>query len=100
MLFNQMVINLEQIPKPRKARDLAGIYPPEKPSKSNRNWIAASGVSTPVRARERPFAMRCPRLALRVEGSLQNQDGVINVRASAAEVLQLNDVDLRSHDFH
>lgn len=37
---------------------------------------------------------------LRVEGSLQNQDGVINVKASAVHVLKLSDVDVRSHDFH
>ena len=37
---------------------------------------------------------------LRVDGTLQNQDGVINVRASAVHVLALSDVDMRSHDFH
>jgi error-prone DNA polymerase len=35
-----------------------------------------------------------------VEGVLQNQDGVISVKASAVRVLQLSDVDMRSHDFH
>jgi error-prone DNA polymerase len=37
---------------------------------------------------------------LMVEGMLQNQDGVISVKASAVRVLQLSDVDVRSHDFH
>jgi error-prone DNA polymerase len=37
---------------------------------------------------------------LRIDGTLQNQDGVINVRASAVHVLALSDVDMRSHDFH
>jgi error-prone DNA polymerase len=37
---------------------------------------------------------------LRIEGTLQNQDGVINVRASALYVLTLSDVHVRSHDFH
>ena len=37
---------------------------------------------------------------LQVDGILQNQDGVINVRASAVRVLDVSDVDLRSHDFH
>jgi error-prone DNA polymerase len=37
---------------------------------------------------------------LRVDGTLQNQDGVINVRASAVHVLALSDVEMRSHDFH
>ena len=37
---------------------------------------------------------------LRVEGTLQNQDGVISVKASAICVLDLSDVDVRSHDFH
>ncbi|HSC56289.1 MAG TPA: OB-fold nucleic acid binding domain-containing protein, partial [Nitrospira sp.] len=37
---------------------------------------------------------------LMVEGVLQNQDGVISVKASAVRVLQLSDVDMRSRDFH
>jgi error-prone DNA polymerase len=37
---------------------------------------------------------------LRVDGTVQNQDGVINVRASAVHVLDLSDLDMRSHDFH
>jgi error-prone DNA polymerase len=37
---------------------------------------------------------------LLIEGTLQNQDGVISVKASAVHVLNLNDVDVRSHDFH
>lgn len=37
---------------------------------------------------------------LRVDGTLQNQDGVINVRAAAVHVLSLSDADMRSHDFH
>lgn len=37
---------------------------------------------------------------LMVEGVLQNQDGVISVKASAVRVLQLSEVDMRSHDFH
>jgi len=37
---------------------------------------------------------------LRVDGTLQNQDGVINVRASAVHVLALSDVVMKSHDFH
>jgi error-prone DNA polymerase len=36
---------------------------------------------------------------LRVEGTLQNQDGVISVKASAVHMLNLNDLDVRSHDF-
>ena len=36
---------------------------------------------------------------LRVDGTLQNQDGVINVRASAVHVLALSDMEMRSHDF-
>src|SRR5207245_6092296 len=37
---------------------------------------------------------------LRIEGTLQNQDGVINLRASAVRVLKLSEVEVRSHDFH
>lgn len=37
---------------------------------------------------------------LLVEGTLQNQDGVISVKASAVRVLELGPIDMRSHDFH
>jgi error-prone DNA polymerase len=37
---------------------------------------------------------------LQVEGTLQNQDGVISVKASSVHVLNLSEVDVRSHDFH
>lgn len=42
-------------------------------------------------------SQRCLRVDLAGQG---NQDGVINVRASAVRVLDVSDVDLRSHDFH
>jgi error-prone DNA polymerase len=35
-----------------------------------------------------------------IEGILQNQDGVISVKASATRVMKLSDVDIHSHDFH
>jgi error-prone DNA polymerase len=35
-----------------------------------------------------------------VEGVLQNQDGVISVKASAVRVLQFSEIDVLSHDFH
>ncbi len=35
-----------------------------------------------------------------IEGILQNQDGVISVKASATRVLKRTDVEMRSHDFH
>ena len=37
---------------------------------------------------------------LRITGRLQNQDGVLHVRASALEPLQMRSMDLHSHDFH
>jgi error-prone DNA polymerase len=37
---------------------------------------------------------------LLVEGTLQNQDGVISVKASSVRILKSNDIDMRSHDFH
>jgi error-prone DNA polymerase len=37
---------------------------------------------------------------LLVEGVLQNQDGVINVRASSVQVVDVGDVEIQSHDFH
>jgi error-prone DNA polymerase len=37
---------------------------------------------------------------LLVEGVLQNQDGVINVLASAVQVVEAGDIDVMSHDFH
>jgi error-prone DNA polymerase len=37
---------------------------------------------------------------LLVEGTLQNQDGVVSVKASAVKHLAVSAVDVRSHDFH
>ncbi|MES2391223.1 MAG: error-prone DNA polymerase [Acidobacteriota bacterium] len=37
---------------------------------------------------------------LKVTGRLQNQDGVIHVKAEHLEVLDISAADLRSHDFH
>jgi len=37
---------------------------------------------------------------LRIDGILQNQDGVVNVRASAVHILDVGDIDMQSHDFH
>jgi len=37
---------------------------------------------------------------LHVEGTLQNQDGVVSVKASGVRVLKLSEVNVRSHDFH
>ena len=34
-----------------------------------------------------------------VEGTLQNQDGVISVKASAVRVLNLSEVDVRAHEY-
>ncbi len=37
---------------------------------------------------------------LQVEGVLQNQDGVVSVKAAAVRVLKLTEIDVRSRDFH
>jgi error-prone DNA polymerase len=37
---------------------------------------------------------------LRIEGPLQNQDGVIHVKAQWIEPLEINSIEIRSHDFH
>jgi error-prone DNA polymerase len=37
---------------------------------------------------------------LLIEGLLQNQDGVISVKASDVRVLELGPIDMQSHDFH
>ena len=37
---------------------------------------------------------------LRVEGRLQNQDGVVHVKAENLEVLTMSAIEVRSHDFH
>ncbi len=37
---------------------------------------------------------------LRVDGTLQNQDGVVSVKAYAVRVLALSEIDMQSHDFH
>ena len=37
---------------------------------------------------------------LHVEGKLQNQDGVVHVKAERVKLLELSSADIRSHDFH
>ena len=37
---------------------------------------------------------------LRIEGPLQNQDGVVHVKAQRIEPLEITSADIRSHDFH
>jgi error-prone DNA polymerase len=37
---------------------------------------------------------------LRVDGTLQNQDNVVTLKASAVQVLNLSEAETRSHDFH
>jgi error-prone DNA polymerase len=37
---------------------------------------------------------------LKVYGKLQNQDGVVHVKAVTVELLQSPGIELRSHDFH
>ncbi len=37
---------------------------------------------------------------LLVEGKLQNEDGVVHVKASSVEVMEMGNVEVRSHDFH
>ncbi|MGD0736796.1 MAG: error-prone DNA polymerase [Terracidiphilus sp.] len=37
---------------------------------------------------------------LRIEGPMQNQDGVIHVKAMRIEPLEITSADIRSHDFH
>jgi error-prone DNA polymerase len=37
---------------------------------------------------------------LQVEGPLQNQSGVVHVKAERVKLLELSSVDIRSHDFH
>jgi error-prone DNA polymerase len=37
---------------------------------------------------------------LRLDGTLQNRDGVITLKTAAVHVLNLSDVEMRSHDFH
>jgi error-prone DNA polymerase len=37
---------------------------------------------------------------LRLDGTLQNQDNVVTLKSSAVHVLNLSEVEIRSHDFH
>ncbi len=37
---------------------------------------------------------------LKVYGKLQNQDGVVHVKAETLELLQTGGIEMRSHDFH
>jgi error-prone DNA polymerase len=37
---------------------------------------------------------------LLIEGKLQNEDGVVHVKADTVEVMAMGKMEVRSHDFH
>jgi len=37
---------------------------------------------------------------LLIEGRLQNQENVVSVKAEVVRSLEINELDVRSHDFH
>jgi error-prone DNA polymerase len=37
---------------------------------------------------------------LMIDGKLQNEDGVVHVRADVVEVMEMASMEVRSHDFH
>ncbi len=49
---------------------------------------------------ERDRVVVTPSRFLRVEGPLQNQDGVIHVKGERIEPLEITSAAIRSHDFH
>jgi error-prone DNA polymerase len=49
---------------------------------------------------ERQMALVTRAKFLKVEGKLQNQDGVVHVKAERLELLDASAIEVRSHDFH
>jgi error-prone DNA polymerase len=60
--------------------------------------IANVILAPDVFERDRIIVTRCR--FLRIEGLLQNQDGVIHVKAQTVAPLDIPSADIRSHDFH
>ena len=60
--------------------------------------IANVVIAPDIFERDRVVVTRCR--FLRIEGPLQNQDGVIHVKAQRIELLDIAGVEIRSHDFH
>ena len=59
----------------------------------------ANVILTPdIFERDRIIVTRCRFLL--IEGPLQNQDGVIHVKAQRIAPLDITTADIRSHDFH
>jgi error-prone DNA polymerase len=59
----------------------------------------ANVIVTPGLYEKHRIVVARSRLLL-VEGQLQNQDGVIHVKARNLKALPIGALDLRSHDFH
>jgi error-prone DNA polymerase len=59
----------------------------------------ANIIVTPDHYEKHRIVVAHSRLLL-IEGQLQNQDGVIHIKAQRLQSLPTGDMDLRSHDFH
>jgi error-prone DNA polymerase len=67
-------------------------------SMEDETGIANVIISPQLYERERVVVTRGK--FLKVEGKLQNQDGVVHVKAERVELLHASAIDVRSHDFH
>ncbi len=67
-------------------------------SMEDETGIANVVIHPELYERERVLVTRAK--FLKVEGKLQNQDGVIHVKAERLELLHAASIEVRSHDFH
>jgi error-prone DNA polymerase len=67
---------------------------------SNEDETGISNAIIHPKLYEQNRAMVTRKKFLLVEGVLQNQDGVINVRVSSVQVLDVGNIAVESHDFH
>jgi hypothetical protein len=68
--------------------------------KSDDRFASAANAINPPDLYERNKVVVISAKILVVEGTLQNQDGVVSVKASVVRHLAVSAVDVRSHDFY
>jgi error-prone DNA polymerase len=98
---------LQQLPDGRQVIAAGAVIARQRPgtaqgfiflSMEDETGIANVIIHPQLYERERVLVTRGK--FLKVCGKLQNQDGVVHVKAEALELLQVSAIEVRSHDFH
>jgi error-prone DNA polymerase len=100
-------IDLSQIPSGRKVRTAGCVIARQRPGTA-KGFVflsledetgVANAIVTPTLFQQNRLLLTAEQF-LMVEGVLQNQDGVISIKASSVSSLRITQAQTSSHDFH